>query len=99
MFGVVPLILVSLLEVHSNLIGSFHEILQELGRRRVLLKVLLSDVQRVELLLSEVVVSDLREGERLLVNLRGVDLDGGFLHASLLHLLLDLDGSLEILLV
>ena len=44
-------------------------------------------------------MGDLRESERLLVNVTGVDLDWQVLDSSLLGLVSDLDSSLEVLLV
>jgi hypothetical protein len=49
--------------------------------------------------LSVIVVSNLWEGERLLVDLRSVYLYGGISITSRVHILFDLDGSLEVFLL
>lgn len=101
MFRVVPLTLISFLEIDGNLISGLHKVVQQLNGLRILLKVLLSDVQGIELLLSVVIVGNLRESKRLSVDIGGVHLDRSLLriNTSGSHVLLYLDGSLEVSLV
>lgn len=96
MLRVIPLILISFLEVDCNLISGLHEVVQQLNGLGVLLEILLSDVQGIELLLSVVIVGNLREGERLSVDIRGVNFDGRVFNSSGDCILLNLDGSLEV---
>ena len=62
-FGVDPLILVSLFQVLGHFIGGLDERLVTRFVSRVVVQVLLRDVQGVELLNGIVVVSDLWESE------------------------------------
>ena len=60
---------------------------------------MLGYVEGLELLNGVVVMGNLGEGEGLLVDVRGVHVDGQVTVALLLHLVLDLDNALEMLFV
>jgi hypothetical protein len=68
------LVLISILKVVGNIISSPYEAVEYVAAIWVVIQVLLSSGKRFELLNSVVVMSDLWEGERLLVDIKGVDL-------------------------
>ena len=74
-FWVDPLVLVSVLQVLSNLIGSLKELVVLVVATWVRVEVLLSNSEALELVHGVVVVGDLREGERLLIDVVGVHLE------------------------
>ena len=91
--------MVSVLEVRGNLVSRLQEVLHQRVAAGVVGQVLLGDVERLELLDGVVVVSNLRERERLLVDLTGVDLDALILEARVEQLLVLGEGGLVVLLV
>ena len=68
------MVLISILKIVGNIISSPHEAVEYVAAIWVVIQVLLSSSKRFELLNSVVVMSDLWEGERLLVDIKGVDL-------------------------
>ena len=64
----------------------------------VIVQVLLSNSEGLELVHGVVVVGDLRESEGLLVDVVGMNLEGNIIEAIILQLLVDLSGGVEMLL-
>ena len=64
----------------------------------VIVQVLLSNSEGLELVHGVVVVGDLRESEGLLVDVVGVNLEGNIIEAIILQLLVNLSGGVEMLL-
>ena len=93
-----PLVLVSVLQVGGNLVSGLQELVVLVVGRWVSVQVLLGNSKGLELVNSVVVVGDLWEGERLLVDIVGVHLEGNIIEAILLEFLVDLSGGIEVLL-
>lgn len=97
--GVDPLVLVSLLEVQGYVISGLNEGIVDVVVGWVVVQVLLGDGKGLELLDCVVIVSNLREGERLLVDIASVHLQFDVVESRSLGLVSDLQGSLEVLFV
>ena len=97
--GVDPLVLVSLLEVQGYVISGLNEGIVDVVVGWVVVQVLLGDGKGLELLDCIVIVSNLREGERLLVDIASVHLQFDVVESRSLGLVSDLQGSLEVLFV
>ena len=94
-----PLLLVPFGQVMGAFVGCLREVLERSVVGRIVVQVLLSDWQGLELLHSVVVVRDLGERERLLVHCRRMHQELGLFESSLLDLVSHLHCSLEVLLV
>jgi hypothetical protein len=68
------LVLISILEVVGHFVSSSHEAVEYITVLWVVIQVLLSGGERFELLNGVVVMGDLWEGERLLIDIEGVNL-------------------------
>lgn len=93
-----PLVLVSILQVSGNVISGLQELVKLIVIGWVVVQVLLDDGQALKLVNGVVVVSDLREGERLLVDVIGVHLELNVIKAVVMELFLNLEGGIEMLL-
>lgn len=93
------MILVSILEVSSDLISSLDEVFILLIVTGVVVQVLFSNGERLELVNSVVVMSDLWESEGLFVDIHGVYLHRWLFKARCLDLFFKLHSGLKMFLV
>jgi hypothetical protein len=72
------LVLISVLEVVGNIVGGSYKAIEDITVLWVVIKVLLSSSERLELLNGVIVLGDLWESERLFVDIKSVDLQWHF---------------------
>lgn len=94
-----PLVLISLLQVLGDIVCCPNEGLVGGVISGIIVQVCLGNGEGLELLNGEVVMSNLREGERLFVDITSVNLDCQVLKSCLLSFFPNLHSSFEMLLV
>lgn len=98
-FWVNPLVLVSVLKVVSNLVGGLNEVIKSVIAGWVVVQVLFSNSEALELFNSIVVVGNLRESKWLFVNIHSVDFQWNIFTWFVLNLFFKLHGVFKVLLV
>jgi hypothetical protein len=93
------LLLVSLRKIVSNLVSSLDEVFHGVGIGNVIIQVLLSDCETVKLLNCIVVVSNLWESERLLIDLNSVYFNCGVFKTFSLNFFFYSNSIIEVFLV
>ena len=98
-FWVNPLVLVSVLKVVSNLVGGLNEVIKSVIAGWVVVQVLFSNSEALELFNSIVVVGNLWESKWLFVNVHSMNFQGSVFTRFVLNLFFKLHGVFKVLLV